>query len=50
MKRRALVAGITGQDGSYLADLLLSKDYKVFGLERGLQLNTEITYFIYKIK
>jgi GDPmannose 4,6-dehydratase len=30
----ALITGITGQDGSYLADLLLSKDYKVIGLKR----------------
>lgn len=30
----ALVTGITGQDGSYLAELLLSKGYKVFGLLR----------------
>lgn len=34
MKKRALITGITGQDGSYLAELLLKKDYKVFGLER----------------
>lgn len=33
-KKRALITGITGQDGSYLAEFLLSKDYKVFGLER----------------
>lgn len=30
----ALITGITGQDGSYLADLLLTKDYKVIGLYR----------------
>jgi GDPmannose 4,6-dehydratase len=34
MKKRALITGITGMDGSYLADLLLEKDYEVFGLER----------------
>lgn len=34
MKRRALITGITGQDGSYLAEFLLAKDYKVFGLIR----------------
>lgn len=34
MEKRALVTGITGQDGSYLAELLLSRGYKVFGLER----------------
>ena len=33
-RRRALVTGITGQDGSYLAELLLEKDYEVFGLIR----------------
>lgn len=32
MPRVALVTGITGQDGCYLADLLLRKDYEVFGL------------------
>lgn len=32
--KRALVTGITGQDGSYLAELLLQKGYKVFGLTR----------------
>ena len=32
--KAALVTGITGQDGSYLAELLLSKDYDVFGLAR----------------
>jgi len=31
MKKRALVTGITGQDGTYLAQLLLSKDYEVYG-------------------
>jgi len=34
MPRRALITGITGQDGSYLADLLLEKQYTVFGLVR----------------
>lgn len=33
--KRALITGITGQDGMYLAELLLSKDYEVFGLIRG---------------
>jgi len=33
-KKIALITGITGQDGSYLAELLLSKDYKVVGLKR----------------
>ena len=34
MTRRALITGITGQDGSYLAELLLSKGYEVHGLIR----------------
>ncbi len=34
--KRALITGITGQDGSYLAELLLSKGYKVFGTVRRL--------------
>lgn len=34
MARTALITGITGQDGSYLAELLLSKGYKVFGMVR----------------
>lgn len=34
MSKRALVTGITGQDGSYLAELLLSKGYEVHGLIR----------------
>lgn len=32
--KRALITGITGQDGSYLAELLLEKGYQVFGLAR----------------
>ncbi|WP_206607243.1 GDP-mannose 4,6-dehydratase [Rhizobium tubonense] len=32
--KRALITGVTGQDGSYLAELLLEKGYKVFGLAR----------------
>ena len=34
MAKRALISGITGQDGSYLAELLLSKGYEVHGLIR----------------
>ncbi|MEO8609767.1 MAG: GDP-mannose 4,6-dehydratase [Chloroflexota bacterium] len=34
MKKRALITGITGQDGSYLAELLLQKDYDVYGFVR----------------
>ena len=31
---RALITGVTGQDGSYLAELLLAKGYEVFGVTR----------------
>ena len=34
MAKRALITGITGQDGSYLAELLLDKGYTVYGLQR----------------
>ena len=34
MTKRALITGITGQDGSYLAELLLDKGYEVFGMLR----------------
>jgi len=33
-RKRALITGITGQDGSYLADYLLQKNYDVWGLKR----------------
>jgi len=34
MSKRAIITGITGQDGSYLAELLLSKEYEVVGVVR----------------
>ena len=34
MKKKALITGITGQDGSYLAEFLLNKDYEVHGIIR----------------
>jgi len=34
MKKTAFITGINGQDGSYLAELLLEKDYKVYGIVR----------------
>ena len=34
MSKKALITGITGQDGSYLADLLLKKGYEVYGMVR----------------
>ena len=36
-KRTALICGVSGQDGSYLADLLLKKGYTVFGTSRDAQ-------------
>ena len=41
-KKVALITGITGQDGSYLAELLISKGYEVHGLlRRSSSFNTE---------
>ncbi len=34
MAKTALITGITGQDGSYLAEFLLEKGYKVYGMVR----------------
>lgn len=46
--RKALITGITGQDGSYLAELLLSKGYEVHGLiRRSSTFNTERIDHIY---
>jgi len=42
MAKIALITGITGQDGSYLAELLLSKGYKVHGIVRRVALEDEI--------
>ncbi|MBK5295893.1 MAG: GDP-mannose 4,6-dehydratase [Vicinamibacteria bacterium] len=39
MKKRAVITGITGQDGSYLAELLLEKGYEVVGVTRRLSAN-----------
>ena len=41
MKKVALITGITGQDGSYLAELLLSKGYEVHGIVRRVALEDE---------
>ena len=40
MRKRALITGITGQDGSYLAEFLLEKEYEVYGLFRRGSTNT----------
>ena len=34
LKKTALITGITGQDGSILADYLLKKNYKIIGIKR----------------
>ena len=34
MKKKVLISGITGQDGSYLAEFLLEKGYEVYGKGR----------------
>ena len=45
----ALITGITGQDGAYLADLLLSKGYEVHGIKRrSSQINTQRIDHIYQ--
>jgi len=41
---RCLISGICGQDGSYLAELLLSKGYKVFGFSRGIDSDENIRH------
>ena len=47
--KTALITGITGQDGSYLAEFLLEKDYKVHGIKRRASLfNTERIDHIYQ--
>ena len=38
--KKALISGISGQDGAYLAELLLSKGYKVFGTARDAQVSS----------
>jgi len=49
MRRRALVTGITGQDGAYLAELLLAKGYEVHGIKRRASLfNTERIDHLYQ--
>jgi GDPmannose 4,6-dehydratase len=49
MARKALITGITGQDGSYLAELLLGKGYEVHGIvRRSSSFNTERIDHIYR--
>ena len=47
--KKALITGITGQDGSYLTELLLSKGYEVYGIiRRSSSFNTERINHIYQ--
>ena len=49
MAKRALITGITGQDGSYLAELLLNKGYEVHGIiRRASTFNTDRIDHIYQ--
>ena len=49
MRKKALITGVTGQDGSYLAELLLEKGYEVHGIKRRASLfNTERIDHIYQ--
>src|SRR3954470_17527250 len=49
MSKVALITGITGQDGSYLAELLLSKGYEVHGIKRRMSsFNTQRIDHIYE--
>ena len=48
-RKRALITGITGQDGSYLAELLLAKDYEVHGvIRRSSSFNTQRIDHLYR--
>lgn len=48
MKKRALITGITGQDGSYLAEFLLNKGYEVHGIVRRVALE-DIEHRLFRI-
>ena len=45
-KKVALIVGITGQDGAYLAKLLLSKNYEVFGTSRDADFKIDNLSFV----
>ncbi len=49
MKKKALIYGVTGQDGSYLTELLLKKNYEVHGVKRrSSSLNTDRLDHLYQ--
>jgi GDPmannose 4,6-dehydratase len=47
--KKVLITGITGQDGSYLAELLLKKNYQVHGIVRRVALEDE-THRLWRIR
>ena len=48
--KKALITGVFGQDGIYLANLLLKKNYKVFGIYKKNLNNLKISTIINRIK
>ncbi len=49
MRKVALITGVTGQDGAYLSELLLSKGYVVHGLKRrSSSFNTQRVEHLYR--
>ena len=49
MKKKALITGVTGLDGSYLAEFLLEKEYEVHGIKRrASSFNTQRIDHIYE--
>lgn len=44
-EKRALILGISGQDGAYLAQLLLSEGYAVFGTSRDAHLREDFYWY-----
>ncbi|RYD91241.1 MAG: NAD-dependent epimerase/dehydratase family protein, partial [Sphingobacteriales bacterium] len=49
MRKKALITGVTGQDGAYLTELLLSKGYEVHGIKRRSSLfNTDRIDHLYQ--
>ena len=49
MKKKALICGVSGQDGAYLADLLLRKGYEVYGASRDAQIGVFYNLKLLKI-
>ena len=47
MRKRAIITRITGQDGSYLAELLLKKGYTVLVLKESLHLSIQVKLIIF---